>query len=96
MTVDSTGHCSSIAYGIALCVPDKKVWRIDGAGALLMHLGATAMVGTAKLPNLVHIVTNNEAYESVGGMPTVASNLDLRAIAKVCGYEFTLKVEIET
>ena len=92
LTVGSMGHCSSIAYGIALSVPDKKVWCIDGDGALLMHLGATALIGTAKLPNLVHVVMNNEAHESVGGMPTVASKLDLITVAKGCGYEYAVKV----
>ena len=95
LTVGSMGHCSSIAYGIALSLPDKKVWCIDGDGALLMHLGAAAVIGTAKLPNLVHVVMNNEAHESVGGMPTVASKLDLIAVAKGCGYEHAVQVADE-
>lgn len=96
LTVGSMGHCSSIAYGIALSLPNKKVWCIDGDGALLMHLGATAVIGTTKLQNLVHVVMNNEAHESVGGMPTVASKLDLIAVAKGCGYEYAVKIANET
>ncbi len=95
LTVGSMGHCSSIAYGIAMSVPDKKVWCIDGDGALLMHLGATAVIGSSKLPNLIHVVMNNEAHESVGGMPTVASKLDLISIAKGCGYTYAIKVSDE-
>ncbi len=95
LTVGSMGHCSSIAYGIAMSVPDKKVWCIDGDGALLMHLGATAVIGTSKLPNLIHVVLNNEAHESVGGMPTVASKLDLISIAKGCGYAYAIQVTEE-
>ena len=37
-------------------------------------------------PNLVHVVINNGAHESVGGMPTVADQIDLVGIAKACGY----------
>ena len=95
LTVGSMGHCSSIAYGIALSMADKKVWCIDGDGALIMHLGATAVIGTSKLPNLIHVVLNNEAHESVGGMPTVAAKLDLISIAKGCGYEHTTQVTDE-
>lgn len=95
LTVGSMGHCSSIAYGIALSLPDKRIWCIDGDGALIMHLGATAVIGTSKLHNLIHVVLNNEAHESVGGMPTVAAKLDLISIAKGCGYEHATQVTNE-
>ena len=36
--------------------------------------------------NLVHIVINNGAHETVGGMPTVASHTDIVAAANACGY----------
>ena len=35
---------------------------------------------------MVHVVINNGAHETVGGMPTVAGSIDLVAIAKACGY----------
>lgn len=95
LTVGSMGHCSSIAYGIALSLPDKRIWCLDGDGALIMHLGATAVIGTSKLPNLIHVVLNNEAHESVGGMPTVAAKLDLISIAKGCGYEHATQITDE-
>lgn len=95
LTVGSMGHCSSIAYGIALSLQNKRIWCIDGDGALIMHLGATAVIGTSKLPNLIHVVLNNEAHESVGGMPTVASKLDFISIAKGCGYEHAIQVTDE-
>ena len=84
------GHCSSIALGIALHKPQTKVWCIDGDGAALMHMGALAVIGTAAPKNLVHIVINNGAHESVGGMPTAAGRLDMASIAKTCGYPYTV------
>ena len=36
--------------------------------------------------NLMHIVINNEAHESVGGQPTAVSKIDLCEIVGVCGY----------
>ena len=87
LTVGSMGHCSSIALGIALNKPNTKVWCIDGDGAVLMHMGAMALIGSQGPGNMIHVVMNNEAHESVGGMPTVASKIDLTKIAKGCGYE---------
>lgn len=88
LTVGSMGHSSSIAFGIAINKPDKRVWCIDGDGAALMHMGAMAIIGANKPRNLIHVVINNGAHESVGGMPTVASTVDLRKIAEGCGYQF--------
>ncbi|MCI6165376.1 MAG: phosphonopyruvate decarboxylase [Lachnospira sp.] len=92
LTVGSMGHSSSIALGVALNKPETKVWCIDGDGALLMHMGAMAVIGANAPKNLIHIVINNGAHETVGGMPTVASNLDVVAIAKACGYPEAVSV----
>ncbi|MCR5397925.1 MAG: phosphonopyruvate decarboxylase, partial [Lachnospiraceae bacterium] len=86
LTVGSMGHSSSIAMGIAAQKPDKRIWCIDGDGAVLMHMGSMALMGKNKLPNMIHVVINNGAHETVGGMNTVADDIDLTAIAKACGY----------
>ena len=93
LTVGSMGHSSSIALGVALNKPEQKVWCIDGDGAVLMHMGAMAVVGANAPKNLVHVVINNGAHETVGGMPTVASKIDLLTIAKACGYPKTVSVD---
>ena len=92
LTVGSMGHSSSIALGIALQKPHRRVWCLDGDGAALMHLGAMALIGASRPANLVHVVLNNEAHESVGGLPTVAGLLDLPAIARACGYPGAVSV----
>lgn len=86
LTVGSMGHSSSIALGVTLNKPNRKIWCIDGDGAVLMHMGAMAVIGANKPNNLIHIVINNCAHETVGGMPTVADSMDIVAIAKACGY----------
>ena len=48
-----------------------------------------AVIGSQKPGNLIHIVINNEAHETVGGMPTAAASADLKAIAQACGYSRT-------
>ncbi len=92
LTVGSMGHSSSIALGIALQRPEKRVWVIDGDGAALMHMGSLAVIGAARPRNLVHIIINNEAHETVGGQPTAARTADLVAIVKGCGYPTAVSV----
>ncbi len=86
LTVGSMGHSSSIALGIAMNKPEQIIWCIEGDGAVLMHMGSMAVIGTNKPKNLIHIVINNGAHETVGGMPTVAASIDLVGIARACGY----------
>lgn len=93
LTVGSMGHSSSIALGIALNKPNTKVWCLDGDGAVLMHMGAMAVIGNNAPCNFVHVVLNNEAHETVGGMPTVVSTVDLVAVAKACGYKSAVCVD---
>ncbi|MBR6094841.1 MAG: phosphonopyruvate decarboxylase [Lachnospiraceae bacterium] len=92
LTVGSMGHSSSIALGIAFEKPDAKIWCIDGDGAVLMHMGSMAVIGANAPKNLVHVLINNGAHETVGGMPTVAAKADMIQIAKGCGYPNAVRV----
>ena len=93
LTVGSMGHTSQIALGIALQKPDRKVVCIDGDGAVLMHMGGMAIIGSQQPDNYLHIVINNGAHESVGGQPTVGFSVDLPAIAKACNYKSAVRVK---
>jgi phosphonopyruvate decarboxylase len=86
LTVGGMGHASQIATGIALAQPNNKVLCIDGDGAVLMHMGSLAI--SAKQANLIHVVINNGAHDSVGGQATVAEHLNLSKVAADCGYGF--------
>ncbi len=86
LTVGSMGHASSIALAIALQKPDRRVWCLDGDGAALMHLGAMQVIAQRKPENLLHVVINNAAHETVGGMPVCEGALDVSAAAKAAGY----------
>lgn len=87
LTVGSMGHSSSIALGIALNKPNTRVWCIDGDGALLMHMGSMGVIAARVPKNYIHVVINNNAHESVGGMPTAAGTMNLPQIAFGCGYK---------
>lgn len=93
LTVGSMGHSSSIALGVAINKPEQRIWCVDGDGAVLMHMGSMAVLGSNKPKNLIHVVINNGAHETVGGMPTVAGNIDLVGVAKACGYPYAICVD---
>ncbi len=95
LTVGSMGHSSSIALGIALQKPQRKVYCFDGDGAVLMHMGAAAVVCSLKPENFRHIVFNNAAHDSVGGQPTVCGGIDFVAWARSVGYCFARTVRNE-
>ena len=93
LTVGSMGHASQIAMGIALAQPDRQVFCLDGDGAMLMHMGGTAVVGAAGVANFKHVILNNGVHDSVGGMATVGLSVSFTGIAKACGYTEAWRVE---
>jgi phosphonopyruvate decarboxylase len=86
------GHAVSVATGVALRRPDRRVVVLDGDGSALMHLGAMSTVGQLSLPNLVHVVLDNGRYESTGGQATSASTTSFTDVATACGYRHAFSV----
>lgn len=86
LTVGSMGHASMIALGVALEHPGHTVFCLDGDGAAFMHMGAMPFIACKAPKNYIHILLNNDAHESVGGMPTGIAGFDYNKIAIACGY----------
>lgn len=86
LTVGSMGHASMIALAYAKSRPEKQVYCLDGDGAALMHMGSMAFIGENHPRNLIHIVLNNRAHESVGGMATGAVHTNWKKAAESLGY----------
>ncbi len=93
LTVGSMGHASQIALGVALSKPGRQVFCLDGDGAVLMHMGSLAILGTRAPTNFKHIVINNGAHDSVGGQPTAGFSVKLCDIARACGYSSATDAE---
>lgn len=93
LTVGSMGHASMIALAIALEKPDRRVWCLDGDGAALMHLGALPVIARRSPANMIHVVINNAAHETVGGMPVCEGALDVSAMAQAAGYPTILRAD---
>ncbi len=93
LTVGSMGHASMIALRIAEEKADRQVWILDGDGALLMHLGSPPLIGRRSPRNLIHVVINNGAHETVGGMPVCSGRMDIGALARAAGYRHVLSAD---
>jgi phosphonopyruvate decarboxylase len=88
----SMGHAAAIGLGIAREQAGKKVVVLDGDGALLMHLGILSSIGHYAPENLLHIVLDNESYETTGDQDTTSGTTDFCAMAKAAGYRAALEL----
>ena len=84
--VGSMGCAISIALGVAVGRPQRRVVAVDGDGALLMRMGAAAAAAAQGAGNLTHVLLDNGVHESTGGQPTGASAVDFPAWARAVGY----------
>ncbi|MEU3662042.1 phosphonopyruvate decarboxylase [Streptomyces sp. NPDC032940] len=85
--VGSMGCASSVALGVALYSGERKVVVLDGDGAALMRLEAMATIGRQAPANLLHVLLDNESYESTGGQPSGSGTVDFCGLATACGYQ---------
>lgn len=87
------GLVSSIAAGLAIALPHRKVIAIDGDGAFLMNLCGLPTIAQQSPGNLIHLLFDNEIYEASGGTATASRSTDAVAIAKGTGYKHALWVD---
>jgi thiamine pyrophosphate-dependent acetolactate synthase large subunit-like protein len=86
--VRTLGLCSSIALGMALGLPHRKVVALDGDGSLLMNLCSLPTIARVRPANLVHIVFDNQVYEASGCVDTAtAAGADLVGVALAAGIK---------
>ncbi len=83
------GLASSIALGIALGLPHRKVIAIDGDGAFLMNLCGLPTIAWQNPPNLIHLLFDNQCYEASGATETATvTATDAVALVKGAGYQY--------
>lgn len=84
----SMGLATSIALGVALAQPDRRVFGLEGDGSLLMNLGSLATIASVAPPNLTLLIWDNGSYQITGGQETATSEAtDIVAIARGAGIE---------
>jgi phosphonopyruvate decarboxylase len=86
------GLVSSIAAGLAIALPHRKVIAIDGDGAFLMNLCGLPTIALQNPGNLIHLLFDNEVYEASGGTATASHIADAAALARGAGYRNSLWV----
>lgn len=82
------GKASSVALGLALSQPNKKIVVLDGDGSLLMNLGSLVTVAGMEPKNFLHFVFEDGAYWTTGGQPIPGNGkFNLSAMANDAGYK---------
>jgi len=88
------GKGSSLALGLALAQPDRKILLLDGDGSLLMNLGSLVTVSNKAPENLYHFVFENGVYAITGGQPVPGSGkTSFAGMAKEAGYAAVYEFE---
>lgn len=89
----SMGLLSAFGLGLALLNPEQRVLVLEGDGSALMSMGTLALIAAERPSNLVHIILDNEAYESTGAQPSISSEVDLAEVGKSCGYGHVVRAD---
>ena len=81
------GSASSLALGLALGAPARKVAVLDGDGSLMMQLGSLVTIGELAPRNYYHFVFENRTYETSGNQPVPGTSRgSIRDLALAAGY----------
>jgi thiamine pyrophosphate-dependent acetolactate synthase large subunit-like protein len=88
------GKASSVALGLAIAQPDRKVLVLDGDGGLLMNLGSLVTIADQQVENLVHFVFEDGVYATTGGQPTPGSGrIDMGKMAQGAGFAASMEFD---
>jgi phosphonopyruvate decarboxylase len=86
LAVGAMGLDTSHALGLALAMPDRRIFTLQGDGSLMMNLGSLATLADQAPPNLIHITCRNTIYEANGGQPIPnGTGIDYPALARASG-----------
>ena len=82
---DSMGLALPLALGLAVAQPKRRVFVVEGDGAILMHMGALVTVGAVKPDNLTVLLIQNGVHAASGGQALTNAALDLAQLARSAG-----------
>ena len=85
---------SSIALGLCLAQPDRKVVVFDGDGSLVMNLGSMVTISGQAPSNLYHFLLENDVYAITGGQPIPNAGVtSFAGLAEASGYAATFEFD---
>ncbi len=80
------GACTSIAFGLALALPHRKVVSMDGDGSILMDLPILPAIAHRSPANLIVIIWDNASYiqsAMENGKPNWSFTADVADLVKI-------------
>ena len=93
---DPMGMAPSLALGLAVARPERRVVLLEGDGDLAMDLGILVTIAAAAPPNLRVAVFANRRYETGGGQPLPGgARLSFSAVAKAAGWDSAVEAPAE-
>ena len=94
---DPMGMAPSLALGLALARPERRIVLLEGDGDLLMNLGVLVTIAGAAPQNLRAAVFINDRYETGGGQPLPnAGAIAFAQVAAGTGWRWTGEAHDET
>lgn len=87
---DPMGMAPSLALGLALARPDRRIVLLEGDGDLVMNLGVLITIAGVGPKNLRLAVFINDRYETGGGQPLPNSGaIGFAQVAAGTGWRWT-------
>jgi len=87
---DPMGMAPSLALGLALARPDRRIVLLEGDGDLVMNLGVLITIAGVAPKNLRLAVFINDRYETGGGQPLPnAGAISFAQVAAGTGWRWT-------
>jgi sulfopyruvate decarboxylase subunit beta len=88
------GAAFSVAAGIALALPHRKVVVLESDGSILLSLSTLATVANLNIDNLSVFVFDNQAYSGsrISEPSATGGKTDLEKVAKGAGIETSVTV----
>lgn len=87
----SMGLAANIGTGVSLTLK-RSVVVLDGDGALAMNPSCLLAAGAIPNLRLVHVVIDDQRYESTGGQESPTRQVDFCAMARSAGYANAVSV----
>lgn len=80
------GYPTAMCLGLALALPQERIFALEGDGSMLAGLGVFATVARYRPRNLAILVIDNGVYATTGAMKSAAgAGTDIAAIGRAAG-----------
>jgi len=80
------GYPSAMCLGLALALPQQRIFALEGDGSILAGLGVFATIARYRPRNLAILVIDNGVYVTTGAMKSAtACGTDIAAVGRAAG-----------